>query len=322
MTVTPAIKQEVQYRTGLSSDIKPIVQDLFDREVRNGDIFTESDTKHKYEFILGEWIQTHAEGLLLTADTGLMASLGLTPCIQTINKYGEASDCDSGVPTDIWDGADGTISTDIWVPPKQARVHQLTSASANDTADGTGARTIRVDYLPDWSTKEVSVVLSLAGAGNVATPASVIINRMEVLTWGSGGLNAGIITATADVDGTVSAAILAGHNQTMMAIYGVPSTQKLRVSSFQASIVRSGGSVITADGGIFAMRDPAINAANNKAWTHKEDFILKSSLLPWTHDYNGSPKRFDGPCILKMQITTSADNTKTLGFFDGKLITT
>ena len=250
----------------------------------------------------------------------LAASLDLIPGVSTVNKFGEAIDCDNGVETDVWDGADGSTSTDIWVPPTTARVHDIESDdSDDDNSGGTGARTVQIFGLTSWDTEEVSEIVELNGTTAAETEnAYVIIYRMRVLTWGSGGVNAGVITATAQTDGTVTAAILAGNNQTQMCIYGVPSNKKLRLSKVYAGIVKGTGNTQRADGELLVMTDPETNAANNTAWTNKENFQLVEANPPWKHDYK-EPKKIDGPAIVKIQVVTNSNNTKCTGGFDGTM---
>ncbi len=258
-----------------------------------------------------------------SANFGLLASLGLISGIATVNKFGEAIDCDDDVPTDVWDGAGHSISTPVWVPPTVARVHALVSASTSDAAAGVGARTIQVYGLPSWDAREVSEVVTLNGTTPVNTVNSyVIIHRMKNLTWGTTGYNVGAITATAAVDGTITAAIH-GHsnaNQTQMCIYGVPSTQKLRLTSLMASIVKGNGITQRADGELLVMVDPAVNVANNTAWINKENFSLIEAGYRWEHAYGSTPKKIDGPAILKIQVTSNAANVQTIGSFDAFLI--
>ncbi len=258
---------------------------------------------------------------------GLAASLGQVAGYATVNKFGEAIDCDNGAPTDIWDGADGSTSTDIWVPPTAARIHTIVSTSNTDSDSGgtnpqaAGARTMRVSYLADWDTKEATEDVILDGTQGVAmTNAAVMIHRMKVLTWGANGVNAGVITATAATDATITAAILAGNNQTQMCIYGVPSVQKFRITYAYSSLVKSTGSTQRADGEILVMRDPATNAAYGTAWTNKENFLLVEANPPWGHPYFFIPKKIDGPCIVKIQVTSNSNNTKAIGGFDGFLV--
>lgn len=282
----------------------------------DGTEITISDADTLYSQLRDNFFQSNP----FPTDSGLESSLGNVPGRDTVNKYGESVDCDSGVLTDLWDGADGVTSTDIWTPPTEARVHQLKSISALDIdTTGTGARTVRIDYLPNWDTKEATIIVALNGVTNVALPPLVMINRMECLTWGTGGLNAGVITATADIDTTVTSAILAGNNQTQQAIYGIPSTQKLRVSKFFTYITKGAGTTRRADGNVLFMRDPNVNAINNTAWTNKENFDSLETETPWEHDYGDIPKKFSGPGILKFQVISNTNNTKVVGGFDATL---
>ncbi len=255
-----------------------------------------------------------------THDFALEVSLDKVTGYKSLNKFGMATDADSASATDIWDAAfAGGVK--IWIPPTAARVHSIVSASGNDTLLGTGMQTIRVYYLADWTTAETSVDLDMAGAGGVNTPACVMINRMHAIDLGTGGVNAGLITATAAVDGTVTSAIRAGQNQTQQAIYGIPSVEKFRMERARCDIVAGLGATADLDGTILFMRDPATNVANNTAWTVKENFAVVESTLPWIAEYR-PPKKFDGPGIVKIQVTTNTNNSDVIGRFDGYLVTT
>lgn len=262
-------------------------------------------------------------------DFGLEASLNKVQKYSTVNKFGTALKCDSGVPTDIYDGASAALTTPIWVPPKAARIHTLVSTSLSDSDSGgvnpqsTGLRTVRVSYLPDWDTKETTEDVILDGTtGVVMTNEAAMINRIEPLTWGSGGLNVGVITATAAVDGSVTAAILVGNNQTQMCIFGVPSIQKLRVKKIFGEIIKGTGTTQRADMVFFKMIDPATNVAFNTAWINKENFSATESGGNVEHNYNGIPKKFNGPCIVKIQTISNAADVKTIGGFDAYLVDT
>lgn len=232
-----------------------------------------------------------------------------------VNKFGEALDCDSGAATDVWDGADGTTSTDVWVAPTQARTHDLASTSAADAAAGTGMRTCRVYGLTGWDADEVSEDVTLNGASNVATAnAYVIIHRIKGLTWGSGGTNAGIITATAQTDVTVTAAIQAGESQTLMCIYGVPSTKEIHLQHIKCTVIASGPSA-TADGRLL-VRENADQS--DSAFVTKEKFSI-TELLEFDHEWGGVGKSFSGPCVVKVQVVSDTNNTEVTSDFDAYL---
>lgn len=251
-------------------------------------------------------------------DFGAKVSLGLVPGWATVNKFGRATDADNGSLTDIWDGADGSTSTKVWVAPTTARIHNVTSTSTADDGDpvGTGARTVEIFGLTGWGTNQVSETVTLDGTSNVATANSyVIIHRMVCRTFGSGGTNAGIITATAQTDATVTAAILAGNGQTEMAIYGVPSTQKLLITNITAGILKSTGATARGDGRLVVKE----NASSSDS-----GFVVKSLYtVAGDNSYFGPitpPLLVTGPCIVKLQVTSTVDGSDAVGEFDAYLV--
>ncbi len=233
-----------------------------------------------------------------------------------INKFGWAPDADKDDPTDVWDGADGATGTKIWVAPTQARKHDIVSAAAADDGApvGTGMRTVRVLGLTDWDTKEVSEDVILNGATPVATVNTyVIIHRLIGLTFGSGGTNAGIIKATAQVDGTVTAMITAGHGQTCMAIFGVPSPQTLLIRHLHATVLRSKVDVKV---------DVAL-LANERPDQADSGFVMK---LHAQFGSNQSLRRpfvpaleLAGPLIVKLQATTDTNDSEVTAAFDAHI---
>ncbi len=253
---------------------------------------------------------------------GLETSLGLVAGYRTVNKFGETINADSGTKTDVYDES---VTVPIWTPPTQARTHQISSTSTDDDfvtgggSSGTGAKTIRIYGFKTWDDlSETSEVIIMDGTGDVATVNEyVVIFRMKALTWGSGGVNAGKITATADTDGTITASILATQNQTQMAIFAATSNQQLRITLAYASIVKGTGSSQRADGELLVMIDPETNVIDNTAWINKENFLLAEGNLPWQHDYRNIPKKINGPCIVKIQVTSNSNNTKCIAGFDG-----
>jgi len=257
----------------------------------------------------------------LPRDFGLEVVRGRWPGISSVNKFGETTDADSGILTDIWSGADGVTSTDIWVPPTQARVHALVSTSDLDSDSGgvnpqsTGMRTCRVLGLQDWDSAESSEDVTLDGTTAVNTANSyVIIHRIIGLTFGSGETNAGIITATAATDNTVTAVIPVGEGQTFMVIYGVPSIQTLHITHLETSMSGVGTAIAT---GRLIVRENADQADFGDI--HKDHFRF-TELSPLHREYT-IPKSFTGPLIAKIQVTTNTNNSIVSGGFDAYVVT-
>ena len=241
---------------------------------------------------------------------GLEVALGNVSGYSKVNKFGKATDCDSGIPTDVWDGADGATSTDIWIAPTQARTHLIASTSGNDAAAGTGMQTMQVYGLADWDSAETSEIVSVGDT----TAAYVIIHRIKGLTFGTTGSNEGIITATATTDATITAAIQIGVGQTLMIIYGVPSTQTLQIKKVSSGILRA-VTAVTADLTLFAKENADQATAG---FIVKEEYILTSSV-PVEEAYD-PPKSFTGPCIVKLQVITGSNNSQVTGSFDAYVV--
>ena len=251
-------------------------------------------------------------------DYELAVASGQVPGQTGIHKFGRNPDVDTGtVPEDVWDAGG------IWVAPQAARIHDLASSSASDAPAGSGARTVRVFGLTGWDAAEVSEVVALNGVALVPTVNSyVIVHRLEALTWGNvppaTGVNVGTITATAQVDGTVTAQISVLSNRTLMAVLGVPSGQALFLTQWYIALNRSqaAGSAdmelctnlspnVAGGGGYAVMSHLGLAAAGSS--------FIQRRFLPYL--------RIDGPAIVKLHCeNVSANNTDVSGGFDGILV--
>lgn len=95
-----------------------------------------------------------------------------------------------------------------YTEPTSNAQRSVSSNNAADTSAGTGARTIRITYYTSTYTGPFTETLTLNGTANVNTVNTNIcfIEKIEVVTVGSGGTNAGVISlfaATAGGGGTV-----------------------------------------------------------------------------------------------------------------------
>lgn len=232
-----------------------------------------------------------------------------------VNKFGRAKKADSGTDTDIWDRANAAAAQTIWTAPTQARTHQIASTSASDDGDpaGVGAQTLRIYGLTGWGADEVSEVITMNGTTDVPTANQyVIIHRKKVLTWGASGPNVGVITATADADGTVTAQINAGEGQTQMAVYGVPSTKIAYITSYYASAIKANQAVSAS---IKLLVNPTPDAQLGGFITKNTVGILTDGSTYIAHQFNPY-NRIEGPAIIKVQVNASANSTDVSGGFD------
>jgi hypothetical protein len=233
-----------------------------------------------------------------------------------VNKFGNTSNADANVITDVWDAP----AQPVWLAPTAARIHEILSTSDEDSdvggtiPQGTGARTLRIFGLQDWDTAETSEDVIMDGTDGVNTVNSyVIIHRMIVLTGGTALPNVGTITAVAAVDGTVTARISPNRGQTFMAIYGIPSTQKGYMSSFSASIARS--SPVSAEAGVIVFKSTDIEN-DTTAFTFKHTTAVNEDGTVATQHFFSPPKMFEGPCIVKVAFTAGANDTFGDASFD------
>ena len=250
-----------------------------------------------------------------------LAARGRLSGIKTVGKFGAAPSGIQTTPTDIWDRANAAATQSIWLAPTSPRVHTIQSTSVQDTTGGTGVDTIRVSYLPDWDTKEVTVTLTGdINAGIVMDEAAVIIHRMQCIAQASTtnvGLNEGTITATAAVDGTITAAILPSNGQTEMAIYGVPSSQYIEIVRWNVQIDRASQVTATAD---FTLRLNTNPDVQTVAFTRKDDISLQSTGTNAQERNYAVPKIFSGPCIIKIQGISSANDLDGESGFDALIV--
>ena len=135
----------------------------------------------------------------------------------------------------VWIGSSGAYSF-----PTAASVLKISSSSTDDDAAGTGARTVLVDGL-NADYERVTETIELDGQTAVNTTNSYIrVNKMTVLTAGSGGTSAGNIyagtgTVTSGVPAVVvnQTGILA--NETESAFYSVPAGYTAYINAWTMS---------------------------------------------------------------------------------------
>lgn len=245
------------------------------------------------------------------ADFALQVSRGLVPGITGFNKFGRSTAVDQAV-TDIIDD----VTNIIWDAPTQARLHNIVSTSDSDDGSpvGPGARTLRIYGLTSWDAVEVTEDIVLNGSNPVATDNSyVIIHRMLVLTKGGTSSNVGTITATAQVDNTVTAMIKPNLGQTQMAVYGIPSTQIAYITNYYSSANRSTPTDAAVDVSLLVNPEPDSELTNFLV-KHTQSMNTPGSSY-FLHKYNPY-YAVPGPAIIKIQAISSANNSDVSAGFD------
>ena len=107
---------------------------------------------------------------------------------------------------------------------------QIASTSANDTAAGTGIRTIAMVYLNGDLDTSVEII-TLNGTTPVNTVATDIrwVQNIYLVTAGSGGVSAGVIDVSAS--GVVYSRMLAGHRSSTNSFFRVPRGKRFYVTA-------------------------------------------------------------------------------------------
>jgi hypothetical protein len=123
------------------------------------------------------------------------------------------------------------------------------STSAADAAAGTGARTVKITYFDQTGAGPFTETVTLNGVTAVNTVGTniALIERMDVMTVGSGGGNAGTINLQTLINGggTTIGSIAAGDNQTNWAHHYVPTGKTCYVILIEgsATVVAGGLSI-------------------------------------------------------------------------------
>lgn len=127
----------------------------------------------------------------------------------------------------LWD------ESNVYAFRSTATAQTISSASANDAAAGTGARTVRVTGITDTSFTESTEVVTMNGTTGVSLANNYVsINKLEVVTAGSTGVNAGIIyvgtgSITAGKPATVEGLMAASVGMSTSFLYTVPANKTL-----------------------------------------------------------------------------------------------
>lgn len=244
---------------------------------------------------------------------GLDVARGLISGITSVNKFGSAPDGVQTTLTDIWSRANATPTQPIWLAPTAARIHALVSSSALDTGFN-----VTVYGLKTWDSAETNEVIAMNGATPVNTVNSyVIIHRMIMTPTAAKVTNAGIISATAAVDSTITAVIDTGDAQTEMAIYGVPSTKTAYLMRWNAQVDRASTQAVTADIRFLLNPNPNIQTTG---FIRKDDITLQSTGQNAHERVYTIPPKYAGPCIIKIAGIGSANDIDAESGFDLILI--
>lgn len=174
-----------------------------------------------------------------------------------ISRYGRNPDIDVGAAEDVWNN--GGLYTGF--PTGSAEAIEIFSSSANDTAAGTGARTVQITGLDASNNPQTVSGVALNGTTPVAVSGTwKRVFTVSVETAGSGGSNAGTLTVRHSVTtANVFSVMAVGLNFDQFAGYTVPTGKKIYVLSLDlqigataaAGIIANFAVAIRPSGGVF-----------------------------------------------------------------------
>lgn len=190
----------------------------------------------------------------------------------------------------------------------------IVSSSAADTAAGTGARTVEITWMSLDGTLTGVETVTLNGTTNVnlVTTTKCYIERIEVITAGTGLSNAGTITLRSGLGGggVIIGTITIGDNRTFWAHHYVKSGETCNITNM------SHGNSATATGGASFSVLKAVNLplSANGAEVQISDFLrVPGQGSTNTLDY-GSVIKVTGPARIAQYVTTAAATTNS---YDG-----
>jgi len=230
----------------------------------------------------------------------------------TWNKWGYNSDIDTAAE-EVIASFGGT-----YTPPTTPTTLIITSSSGNDTsvgAGGTGARSIQITGI-DGNRNIQTQTIPLEGLSSVVTTTTWLgINRIEVISSGSGQVNAGDIVALATVGGVPLGHIPAGVGVTQQGIFHVPANYTFVATWLVVNAARATGQgsspLVTVRGYVF---NPSTNTKYLVVRKNLDTSVaINVELTP------SEPFIVPEGSVLYFTATTDKDNTVVDIRFSGKL---
>lgn len=187
----------------------------------------------------------------------------------------------------------------------------VVSTSANDTAAGTGARTVRITYYTSAGVGPSTETLTLNGTTPVNTVSTTIcfIDKIEVLTVGSTGSNVGVVNLKAATagGGVTVGSIAATDNQTFWAHHYVGSGKIGYISGFSIN----SSAINISDSTLFIIKALTIGVANSVEF-QISDFHNLFGQNSGTNTRNyGSPIVVTGPARITVYAKPASANQIT-----------
>lgn len=139
------------------------------------------------------------------------------------------------------------IRATTYTAPGTNAQRSISSSNVNDTSAGTGARTVKITYFDNTCAGPFTETVTLNGttAVNTVSTTMALIEKIEVMTVGSGGGNAGTITLFVGINGgggTIGT-VMIGDNKTFWGHHYVAVNHICYVPGYRGSATVAAGQV-------------------------------------------------------------------------------
>ena len=258
-----------------------------------------------------------SEGLAITLPTVaqvpflIAVAQGNVSGYSSVNKFGNNPTTDSG--DTVW-GGDGVYA----FFPTNAQTVSVVSASTNDTAAGTGARTA-IFYGLDANWAEINETVTLNGTTPVAlTNQYIRMFRGVVLTAGTNNNNVGALSVTNGA-GTVAIYIAADDGQTQHSVYTIPAGKSgYFVKGYVG--VSDGGNASSRESVRFQWQTKPNNGVNG-AWAVKGEIeCINDGSGWWQYEYGIPAGVLPEKTDIRIVAKEASTQLGTVGGFDLLLV--
>lgn len=222
-----------------------------------------------------------------------------------VNKFGRNNSMANGTPEAIWNGGDEYTGFDCVA----ADTLEVFSSSTVDNPAGTGAWTVRLFGLDaNWNPLVEDVILD--GTTPVDTVSQFIrMDRARVLTAGTGGENAGGITARQKATPlNVMMIMPAGYNSTMIAAWTIPAGYRGFITGWTATL--SGG--VTGSATVRLIARPF----GQTFQVQEEMQLIKDGSSQIIREYSTMKGPYDEQTDIYVQGTADANGVAVAASFD------
>lgn len=199
------------------------------------------------------------------------------------------------------------VNSTAYTEPTTNSTMAILSSSANDTAAGTGARTVQVTYLDQTGAGPFTTSFTMNGttAVNAGVSNMCFVEKITVLTVGSTGSNVGTLTLRTGGAVTVGT-IAATNNQTFWAQHYIPTGKTCYVSGFSFG----NNSTAAGNGAQFILKVSTPTIANTPEIQVSDFVSLSGASSSDTRTYI-SPIQVAGPARLRAYVLPFANAATT-----------